>query len=158
MCTFCVMRRTTNGGMRLVSPERVMELVPEHARRVGLVGAAVTDHPKIVDIVRQLVESGRGVGISSLRADRLTPEFVELLLRGGYRTLTIASDDQELAGCDIPHILGADQVERTGFRTHDRRVAKGAEHERPKAVRVADGDQILFCEEHQRKRTTHLCD
>lgn len=91
-CTFCVMRRTTNGGMRLVSPERVMELVPEHAKRVGLVGAAVTDHPKIVDIVRQLVESGRGVGISSLRADRLTPEFVELLLRGGYRTLTIASD------------------------------------------------------------------
>ena len=91
-CTFCVMRRTTNGGMRLVSPERVMELVPEHATRVGLVGAAVTDHPKIVPIVRNLVESGRGVGISSLRADRLTPEFVELLKRGGYRTMTVASD------------------------------------------------------------------
>jgi radical SAM superfamily enzyme YgiQ (UPF0313 family) len=32
------------------------------------------------------------VGLSSLRADRLTPEFVELLVRGGYRTLTVASD------------------------------------------------------------------
>ncbi|MBM3790568.1 MAG: radical SAM protein [Acidobacteria bacterium] len=91
-CTYCVMRRTTNGGMRLVSPARVMELVPEHARRVGLVGAAVTDHPRIRDIVRSLVESGREIGISSLRADRLDEELVGLLARGGYRTLTTASD------------------------------------------------------------------
>ena len=78
--------------MRLVSPDRVMELIPEHAKRVGLVGAAVTDHPKIINIVRKIVESGRGIGISSLRSDRLTPEFIELLLKGGYRTLTVASD------------------------------------------------------------------
>jgi radical SAM superfamily enzyme YgiQ (UPF0313 family) len=32
------------------------------------------------------------VGISSLRADRLTDELVGLLRRGGYRTLTVASD------------------------------------------------------------------
>ena len=57
-----------------------------------MVGAAVTDHPKIFDIVNAIVESGRGVGISSLRADRLTPEFIEVLLKGGYRTLTVASD------------------------------------------------------------------
>jgi radical SAM superfamily enzyme YgiQ (UPF0313 family) len=44
-CHYCVMRRTTNGGMRTVPPERVLELVPEDAPRVGLVGAAVTDHP-----------------------------------------------------------------------------------------------------------------
>src|SRR5713101_2930820 len=45
-CTYCVMRRTTNGGMRTVTPERVLELLPQGARRVGLVGAAVTDHPR----------------------------------------------------------------------------------------------------------------
>ncbi len=91
-CTYCVMRRTTNGGMRLVSPERVASLVPESARRVGLVGAAVTDHPGIRDIVRAIVDTGRGIGISSLRADRLDKELVRLLARGGYRTLTTASD------------------------------------------------------------------
>jgi radical SAM superfamily enzyme YgiQ (UPF0313 family) len=91
-CTYCVMRRSTNGGMRLVAPDAVLDLVPEHARRVGLVGAAVTDHPKIAEIVRRLVDSGREVGISSLRADRLTDELVGLLARGGYRTLTTASD------------------------------------------------------------------
>ena len=93
-CTYCVMRRTTNGGMRTVPPERVLELIPSGARRVGLVGAAVTDHPRIVELVRTLLESGRQVGISSLRADRLCarPELVSLLARAGARTLTTAAD------------------------------------------------------------------
>ncbi len=91
-CTYCVMRRTTNGGMRLVAPEKVLSYVPDHARRVGLVGAAVTDHPRIRDVVREVVGSGRQIGISSLRADRLDEEFVGLLAEGGYRTLTTASD------------------------------------------------------------------
>ena len=91
-CTYCVMRRSTNGGMRLVPPGRVLELVPPEARRVGLVGAAVTDHPKLGEILRGLVQSGRKVGISSLRADRLNDEIVGLLAAGGYRAITFASD------------------------------------------------------------------
>ena len=91
-CTYCVMRRTTNGGMRTVPPERVLELVPAKAKRVGLVGAAVTDHPRVVELVRKLVESGRQVGISSLRADRLTDELVAALKQGGARSLTTAAD------------------------------------------------------------------
>jgi radical SAM superfamily enzyme YgiQ (UPF0313 family) len=93
-CTYCVMRRTTNGGMRTVAPERVLELIPEHARKVGLVGAAVTDHPRIVDLVRTLVQSGREVAISSLRAERLVakPELVSLLAASGAKTLTTAAD------------------------------------------------------------------
>src|SRR5207302_9655489 len=84
----------TNGGMRSVAPERVLELIPAAARRVGLVGAAVTDHPRIVELVRTLVDDGRQVGISSLRADRLCarPELVSLLARAGARTLTTAAD------------------------------------------------------------------
>ena len=91
-CSFCVMRRSTNGGMRVIAPDRVIATIPEQAKRVGLVGAAVSDHPKLLDIVRAVVEGGREIGLSSLRADRLSPELVELLIRGGYRTLTVASD------------------------------------------------------------------
>ena len=100
-CTYCVMRRTTNGGMRLVPPERVLSFVPESALRVGLVGAAVTDHPRIKEVVRRIVASGREIGISSLRADRIDEEFVGLLAAGGYRTLTTASDgaSQRLRNC-----------------------------------------------------------
>jgi len=91
-CTYCVMRRSTNGGMRIVSVDDVIAGIPEHAKRVGLVGAAVTDHPHIRDIVRAVVEPGRQVGISSLRADKLDDELVGLLAQGGYRTLTVAAD------------------------------------------------------------------
>ena len=91
-CTYCVMRRSTNGGMRIVPREAIIGGIPADARRVGLVGAAVTDHPDIAAIVRDVVDGGRKVGISSLRADKLTDELVGLLARGGYRTLTVAGD------------------------------------------------------------------
>ncbi|MDB4940531.1 MAG: hypothetical protein JWP97_65 [Labilithrix sp.] len=91
-CTYCVMRRSTNGGMRLAPMERILELVPHDAKRVGLVGAAVSDHPRIVDIVNTLTDQGREVGLSSLRPDRLKDDFVAALARAGYRTLTTAMD------------------------------------------------------------------
>jgi radical SAM superfamily enzyme YgiQ (UPF0313 family) len=91
-CTYCVMRRSTNGGMRIVPMERVLELVPRDAKRVGLVGAAVSDHPKIVDIVDALAGRGCEVGLSSLRPDRLNDRFVGALKKAGYRTLTTAMD------------------------------------------------------------------
>ncbi|CAM3899627.1 radical SAM protein [Corallococcus sp. ZKHCc1 1396] len=91
-CHYCVMRRTTNGGMRTVPPERILSLIPAHAKRVGLVGAAVTDHPRIVELLRTLVDAGREVGVSSLRADRLTQELVDQLRRGGATNLTVAAD------------------------------------------------------------------
>jgi len=91
-CTYCVMRRSTNGGMRIVPREKIIAGIPDGTRRVGLVGAAVTDHPDITAIVRDVVRGGREVGISSLRADKLTDELVGLLAKGGYRTLTVAAD------------------------------------------------------------------
>ena len=115
-CTYCVMRRSTNGGMRLVEPSRVLGLVPADARRVGLVGAAVTDHPGLPEILHGLVSTGREVGISSLRADRLTDEIVGLLKRGGYRTLTTAAD-------------GASERMRTAIdrKTKERHLMRAAE-------------------------------
>jgi radical SAM superfamily enzyme YgiQ (UPF0313 family) len=91
-CTYCVMRRSTNGGMRVVPKERLLELIPADATRVGLVGAAVSDHPKIAEILRTLAERGCEVGLSSLRPDRLNDDFVSSLRLAGYRTLTTAMD------------------------------------------------------------------
>lgn len=88
-CTFCVM-----GGrkFRPVTPDDVFNCVPEGALRVGLVGTALTDHPQIKEIMRRLLESGRRVSLSSLRADRLDEELLSLLVRSEIRTLTIAAD------------------------------------------------------------------
>jgi radical SAM superfamily enzyme YgiQ (UPF0313 family) len=93
-CTYCVMRRSTNGGMRIVPAQVVLDAVPPGARRVGLVGAAVSDHPDIVEIVNALADRGCDVGLSSLRPDRLArnEDFVAALARVGTRTLTTAMD------------------------------------------------------------------
>jgi radical SAM superfamily enzyme YgiQ (UPF0313 family) len=113
------MRRTTNGGMRAVSPERVLATIPDYAKRVGLVGAATTDHPQLMEIVRPIVDSGREIGLSSLRTDRLTDEFISVIARGGVRTLTVASDGSSQRMRDIAkkgikekHILRAAEMVR----------------------------------------------
>lgn len=91
-CQYCVMRRSTNDGMRTFDIHKVLSLVPERARRVGLVGAAVTDHPHIAELVEALAATGREVGLSSLRADRLTDRLCVALRSGGQTVLTTASD------------------------------------------------------------------
>jgi radical SAM superfamily enzyme YgiQ (UPF0313 family) len=93
-CSYCVMRRSTNGGMRIVPAEVILETIPHDERRVGLVGAAVSDHPSIVEIVNTLADRGCEVGLSSLRPDKLarSDAFVAALARVGYRTLTTAMD------------------------------------------------------------------
>jgi radical SAM superfamily enzyme YgiQ (UPF0313 family) len=91
-CKYCVMRRSTAGGMRLVPMEKLLELIPEDESRVGLVGAAVSDHPRIVDIVESLADRGCTVGLSSLRPDRLHDRFAQAIRRAGYKTLTTALD------------------------------------------------------------------
>jgi radical SAM superfamily enzyme YgiQ (UPF0313 family) len=93
-CRYCVMRRSTNGGMRIVPDDVILGTIPEDTHRVGLVGAAVSDHPKIVSILNALAARGCEVGLSSLRPDRLAAheDFVEALAKVGYRTLTTAMD------------------------------------------------------------------
>ena len=94
MCTFCVMRRTTNGGMRLVSASNIMGYVPEEAEAVGLVGAAISDHPELVPLMASIIEAGKRVSLSSLRADQIArkPDIARLLRQSGTRTFTTASD------------------------------------------------------------------
>lgn len=91
-CTYCVMRRSTNGGMRPVPAQAVLDAIPQGVERVGLVGAAVTDHREITDLVNALADRDFSIGISSLRADRLKRPLLEALFRGGYRTVTVALD------------------------------------------------------------------
>jgi radical SAM superfamily enzyme YgiQ (UPF0313 family) len=122
-CTYCVMRRSTNGGMRIVPKEVILDKIPKDATKVGLVGAAVSDHPRIVEIVRALTERGIRVGLSSLRPDRLKPEFVEALKQAGYRTLTTALDGPserlrdliERRGREPNYVAAAENAKRSGI-------------------------------------------
>lgn len=61
-------------------------------KRFGLLGSAVSDHPDIVELARAVVERGCGLSLSSLRLDRLSPELLQLMYRGGCRTVTLAPE------------------------------------------------------------------
>jgi radical SAM superfamily enzyme YgiQ (UPF0313 family) len=61
-------------------------------RKVGLVGAAVSDHPAIKDLCRQISAAGGPLGISSLRADAADPELMGLLAQGGVRSIALAPE------------------------------------------------------------------
>ena len=64
----------------------------ELSGRLGLVGSAVADLPGLADICRQMSAEGLELGLSSLRADRLSPELIEQLAGLGLRTLTVAPE------------------------------------------------------------------
>ncbi len=91
-CKFCVMRREETAGMRLVPADTVCSLVPKDVKKVGLVGAAVSDHPELLPMVERLVREGHMVSLASLRTDRISEPLIELLAASGLKTLTIAAD------------------------------------------------------------------
>ena len=62
------------------------------AKRFGLLGSAVGDHPDIVELAGRIVGEGRRFSLSSLRIDRLSPELLEVLRKGGCRTVTLAPE------------------------------------------------------------------
>jgi len=98
--------------------ETVRKLAAEGVeKRIGLVGACVSDYPWIGDLLKVVADEGMELSISSLRADSLSDGLVEAIARGGHRTLTVApeagterlrrvirkaiSDEQLYAACDL---------------------------------------------------------
>ena len=59
---------------------------------VGLVGPSVTDHPDLPALARKIIEEGKKLSFSSLRMETLTDELVDMILKSGQKTLTVAVD------------------------------------------------------------------
>src|SRR5213594_4926649 len=97
--------------------ETVARMAASGEKRVGLVGACVSDYPWIGELLKIVEDNGLELSISSIRADSLTDGLVAALARGGHRTLTIApeagterlrrairkaiTDEQILGACDL---------------------------------------------------------
>jgi radical SAM superfamily enzyme YgiQ (UPF0313 family) len=64
----------------------------QHTCRIGLVGAAVSDHPEIGPLARELRAMGARISVSSVRTDPISEELVHALAESGTRTLTIAPE------------------------------------------------------------------
>ena len=102
--------------------ETVERMAAAGERRIGLVGACVSDYPWLGDLLKVVEDNGMELSISSLRADSLSEGLVAALARGGHRTLTMApeagterlrrairksiSDEQLMTACDLVRAHG----------------------------------------------------
>ena len=124
-CRFCLegqvyrpVRHRSVAALR----DTIADLAAQGEKRIGLVGACVSDYPWIGDLLKIVEDNGMELSISSLRADSLTDDLVASLARGGHRTLTMApeagterlrrairkaiTDEQLMAACDLVRARG----------------------------------------------------
>jgi radical SAM superfamily enzyme YgiQ (UPF0313 family) len=93
-CRFCAVGSVYR-PYRPRSAETILQSIdelPDLQKKIGLMGAAVSDYPHLPALIRSLTEKGCTVSVSSLRADALTDEIVGLLQRCGHKTFTIAPE------------------------------------------------------------------
>jgi radical SAM superfamily enzyme YgiQ (UPF0313 family) len=64
----------------------------KYRKRLGLVGPAVTDHPRIEELVTRLSAMGAQISVSSLRIKPLPPLVLGKVVRGGTRTVALAPE------------------------------------------------------------------
>jgi radical SAM superfamily enzyme YgiQ (UPF0313 family) len=89
----------------------------EFRKKIGLVGAAVSDYRDIGKLCTTILEHGGKVSVSSLRIDGLDGEMIEVLKKSGHMTVALApeggsqrlrdlvakniNEEQILAACDL---------------------------------------------------------
>ena len=65
---------------------------PPQTKKVGLMGAAVSDYPYIKELTQTLVDEQVPFTVASLRADTLDVELTQALAASGQRTMTVAPE------------------------------------------------------------------
>lgn len=99
-CAFCAIGHF-GGKTRFIETQRLepfIEMGLSEVGRLGLVGAAVGDHPRFKEIARRILDGGGKFTVSSFRAEILDEESLELLALGGLKTLTVAL---EAGSCEL---------------------------------------------------------
>jgi radical SAM superfamily enzyme YgiQ (UPF0313 family) len=93
-CRFCLTSQAFS-PMRYRSVDTLITQAEEglkYRRRLGLVGPAVSDHPRIEELMPKLSQMGAELSVSSLRVAPLSGVVLRELARGGARTVTLAPE------------------------------------------------------------------
>jgi len=93
-CRFCLAGQCYR-PVRYRSVARLVEQARaglHHRRTIGLVGAAVSDHPQIDELVGELRRLGARLAVSSWRVDALSEPLLQALVESDARSLTLAPE------------------------------------------------------------------
>lgn len=93
-CRFCMagycFRQPRNRSL-----DKVLEMVAlakKHNKKVGLMGAAISDYPQINELCHTILSMDLPMSVASFRADSVTQELVDSLAQSGLKTLTMAPE------------------------------------------------------------------
>ena len=93
-CRFCMVGNAFC-PIRFHSAESIIEQAKkglEYRKRIGLVGAVVSDHPQIEEIVTAIRDMGAGISISSMRIKPLYEAVLKAIVESGAQTVTLAPE------------------------------------------------------------------
>lgn len=97
---------------------------PQRDRRVGLVSAALADHPEAEAILAGVQSLGAELNVSSVHADRVDERLARLLVDAGVRTITMAP---EAGAEDLRRVLGKDVSDEGLVAAVEAAAAAGAD-------------------------------
>ena len=93
-CRFCMagycFRKPRNRSLETITQE-VKKALP-YKKRIGLMGAAISDYPEINELCKEILGEGLSMSVASFRADSVTKELVDSLAQSGLKTLTMAPE------------------------------------------------------------------
>ncbi len=106
-CRFCLVGHICQ-PRRAKSLKRLQEIIESGleltpVKKVSLIGSSLGDMDRLEDLVSWIVNQGIEVSVPSLRADSITKDLLDCLVKGGQRTLTIAP---ETGSSDLRNRIG----------------------------------------------------
>jgi len=93
-CAFCYIGHNQK-PFRFHSFESIVQAMKDKGSmtsQFGLISSAVTAHPELDKICEYAMHERFNISFSSLRADHLSDSVIEVLLRSGQRTITLAPE------------------------------------------------------------------
>ncbi|UCE07489.1 MAG: radical SAM protein [bacterium] len=93
-CHFCAASHIYHPS-RIFSKEKILNVIQTYCqdtKRIGLIGAALSDYPHLFDLSKDLVDQGYELGLSSFRLDVINSDFLSILERSKVRSLTFAPE------------------------------------------------------------------
>jgi len=93
-CRFCLTSQAFR-PMRSRSIDKLLAQAEQglkYRKRLGLVGAAILDHPQIEELLVRLNQMGAELSISSLRVRPLSRTVLQEIAKGNARTVTLAPE------------------------------------------------------------------
>ncbi len=123
-CRFCMagycFRRPRNRSLKIL--EKEVQAAKKYQKRIGLMGAAISDYPEIDALCCDILQKNLGMSVASFRADSVTEKLVQALAKSGLKTITLAP---EAGSMRMRKIINKGIEEAHLFRTVDLALAAG---------------------------------